>query len=140
MATITPTLSMIGQTYAFRSKNSNDEVVYEGVITGFCNSDEAAKYGNIVSYNNAARNTDATIPSDVSKLSIFFTFRLSNTTGTQTDYVFAPEWIVDGSFTLVDQSVTVTITVLDGQAATHTTILDVLRAAGYQNCAIASIA
>ena len=138
-SSVTLSLGMVNQSYTFRSKNANDPTVYTGVITGICAYSEALKYDNLVALNQACRATDPTIPADVSTIPYFFSFRLSNTTGTQTDYIFAPDWIVDGSFTLIDQTSSVTVLVMDAQTADHTQIVEVLRAAGYTNSRIVSV-
>lgn len=134
-------LSMMGKRYTFLSKNPNDKVIYSGTIVGFCPLGKTGRYGNgnVTAYNQAVRQADGSVPSDVSNLSMFFVLELDNSNGPYVEYVMAPEWIVEGSFTLLDTSVTVTVAVQDSESADHTGIIEALRDAGYINCTITSV-
>lgn len=130
--------SLIGRTVTFRSKHSSDTIVYSGVIDGITSYNMASKMGDITSYNAAVRQADPTVSSDVTTLN-YFVIRLDNTTGPQTDYVFALEWIVAGSWTLTDLATVVTIEVYDTPTADHTQILALLRSGNYNNCRITNV-
>ena len=132
------TTSMIGKSFAFRSKNPNDAVVYEGRITSICDADDAGRYGNMTQYNQACILADSTIPSDINDLSMFFVVKLTNPTTTQNKYAFAPEWIADGSWTSLDVAATVVIEVLDTNTD-HTLIISALASQGYPNASITSV-
>lgn len=130
--------SLMGRTVSFRSKNSSDTTVYSGVIDGVVSYNMASKMCDVISYNAAVRQADPTVSSDPTALN-YFVIKLDNTTGPQTDYIFAVEWIVDGSWTLTDLATIVTIEVSDLPTADHTQILALLRSGNYNNCRITNV-
>lgn len=133
--------SMIGQTCVFRSKNPNDPTTWQGMIQSVCTSTVAQMIGtlggDLISYNAAVRQIDPTVNSDITQLE-FVIITLSTPTGTQQSFAFSPSWMIDGSFSLINQAVTVTVNILDLPNNDHTQILVLLRSGGYR-CSIASI-
>lgn len=128
---VTLTADMIGQTVTFRSKNANDQILYEGTIDQLL-SYKAASAQDIVSYNAAVRQADPTVSVDLTSLH-YFAIRLANTSGAQSVIYFAAEWIVSGSFVMEDLATVVTIEVYDTPSANHNLIVDLLTSGGYQS-------
>ncbi len=125
-------ITMVGRICTFRTKNTSDATTWQGKIEGIGSSAIAQRVSDIVAYNAAVRQVDPTVNADPTMLS-YFIITLSNVSNQQ-QYAFSPDWIIDGSFALIDQLATVTITVYDSTTSDHTAILTVLRAAGYTCC------
>lgn len=139
MTAPTLSLSMIGQSYSFKSKNPNDPTVYTGVIKKFVDADDAAAYRvNLDAYNKACRLVDSTIPESVSDISTFFIIKLTNVSGTQDQYPFCAQWVAGGSWTALAIAATVTIEVLDTNTD-HTLIISALASQGYPNATITKV-
>jgi len=128
--------ALLGKTVTFRSKNTLDEILWTGRFEGLVTAVIAQNYADLVSYNANVRLADTTVSADVTTLN-FFIITLANTTGPAQKYAFAEEWILSGSFEVIDQQTQVTVIVYDSPNADHGVILTALRAAGY-NCYIAS--
>ncbi len=129
--------SLIGQTISYLSKNTNDQVAWEGKLEGLVTAAIAQNFSDVVSYNSAVRLSDPTVSTDLTVLN-FFIITLANNTGPVQRYAFAEEWILAGSLSVVSQQVAVSVIVYDSPLSNHSQILTVLRAAGY-SCYIPSI-
>lgn len=133
MSSSTPSIAAteVGQKITFLSKNATDLIVYEGTLEGWVSPTLAQQYSDIVSYNAAVRLSDTTVSVNVTTLN-FFVISLTNNTGPVQRYAFAVEWIVSGSFAVIDPLTKVNVVVYDSPGADPTSILTVLRAAGYK--------
>ncbi len=129
-------ITMVGRICTFRTKNTSDATTWQGKIEGIGSSAIAQRLTDIVAYNAAVRQVDPTVNADPTMLS-YFIITLSNVSNQQ-QYAFSPDWIIDGSFTLIDQLATVQVVVYDSETSDHTGILTALRAAGY-TCYISGV-
>ena len=129
-------LAQVGQKISFRTKNTTDQILWEGKLEGLVTAVIAQNFSDIVSYNAAVRLTDATVSSDVSTLT-FFLITLDSNGGPVQRYAFAEEWILPGTFAIIDQQTLINVVVYDSPTGDHTQILAALRSAGY-TCYIAS--
>ena len=129
MSTQYVTSSILGNQVSFTSKNSTDATSYVGEIVGMISADIAGSYGDITSYNAAVQKADNTVGA-INTLH-YFLLKLSNGQTTPSIIVFANEWVADGSFSVVQNAQIYTINVYDMPSNGVSSILSVLRAAGY---------
>lgn len=114
----------IGDEITFRSKNQNDTVLYTGTYQGFMGY--SVIQGMLVpqAYNESVRQVDPSITSDYTKLN-YIILIVDNNADTPTPVVMAAEWIADGSLTVLDQVLQVTV-VVDDPFNNPQNIVDVL--------------
>lgn len=123
-------LTQVGKKITFRTKNTTDQTLWEGRLEGLVTAVIAQNFSDIVSYNAAVRLTDTTVSSDVTTLT-FFLITLDGNGGPVQRYAFAEEWVLPGTFAIIDQQTLVNVVVYDSPTGDHTLILAALRAAGY---------
>ena len=118
-----------GSTISFRSKNVVDTVIWKGVLESVGTYRSIRGYMNPASYNEAVRQVDPTVPSDVTLLT-YFLITVDNDATEPTIQAFAQEWIEAGSLTVLDLGSKVTIQV-DDPLNDSQRILSLLASAGY---------
>ena len=119
-----------GTTITFRSKNPNDTTTWIGVLEMPVGSYKVIKpYLNPAMYNEAVRQADPTVSSDVTALN-YFIITVSNNSSTPTEQVFAQEWISPGSLNIVTLGNIVKVNVEDPLNNSQA-ILSLLANAGY---------
>ena len=102
----------IGTMVTFRSKNANDTVVWQGTLEGIVTYSVARAYLDPRSYNEAVRQTDNTVSSDVTTLT-YFIITVDNQASSPTTLVFADQWISPGSLAEISLGNQVTLIVTD---------------------------
>ncbi len=119
-----------GSTITFKSKNATDLVTWRGTL------ESSGTYRSIKgymsdprAYNEAARQTDPSIPSDITELHYFLITVDNNATSPQI-VVFAEEWILPGSLVKIDLAKQVTLKIDDPLNDTQK-ILSLLAEGGY---------
>ena len=137
MAGPTITLSMLGGTYAFKSLNPNDSVLYQGTIVDIFTYSKATQYRDVLAYNQSCRQVDPSIPVDPSAINPYFLIELNNTSGTQSSYSFCSQWIMPGSWQSLNTVSVVMVKVLNPNPTTQG-ILEALASQGYPDATIQS--
>ena len=118
-----------GSIVSFRSKNPNDLVVWQGTLESIGTYRSIRSYTNPASYNEAVRQSDPTVSSDITDLT-YFLITVDNQAEQPTMMVFADEWITPGS--LNNGSLGNQIIVrIDDPLNNPQTILSILANAGY---------
>jgi len=118
-----------GAMISFRSKNANDTNLWVGTLESVGTYRSIRAYMNPASYNEAVRQVDATVSSDVTTLT-YFLITVDNDATEPTMQVFADEWIEAGSLTVVNPGNKVTI-VVDDPNNNPQAILSLLASGGY---------
>lgn len=118
-----------GSTITFRSKKPNDTVAWVGTLESVGTYKSIRAYLNPAAYNEAVRQVDPSVPSDVTTLT-YFLITVDNNANEPTVMVFASEWISNGSLNVVSLGNKVTIQV-DDPNNNVTSILSLLASAGY---------
>lgn len=118
-----------GAMITFRSKRADDTVVWRGTLEARGGYRFARGYGDPAAYNAAVRQVDNTVPSDPTALT-YFVITVDNDATTPTQMVFAEEWIISGSLTVLLPGNKVTIQV-DDPAGNTNAIIALLASAGY---------
>jgi len=120
----------IDDTVIFRSKNSNDNVVWRGKVLGFLKYNLAKSYQDILSYYTATKRTNPELANI--ELLEYFVIQLTDVqAGSTTTRVFAKEWIEDGSFQILDEANVVIIKIYDITEAQGNDIVNSLKVQGY---------
>lgn len=125
-----------GSVISFRSKNPNDTTVWQGTLESIGTYRSIRSYLNPQSYNEAVRQSDPTVSSDVTDLT-YFLITVDNQATQPTTMVFADEWVEPGSLNEVALGNQVTIRVSDPLNNTQT-ILSLLASAGYASKVVTS--
>jgi hypothetical protein len=118
-----------GQVISFRSKNVNDPVFWQGTLELIGTYRAIQDRINPAAYNEAVRQSDPTVPSDLSLLT-YFVITVDNSSTSPTMQVFAQEWITPGSLNVIALGNQVKLLVDDPNNNTQT-ILSLLASAGY---------
>jgi hypothetical protein len=118
-----------GALISFRTKNANDTAVWQGTLESIGTFRSIQSIFNPQSYNEAVRQQDASIPSDI-KMLTYFTITVSNKSSTATTMVFADEWIQDGSLHELSLGTKVTL-VVDDPKNDSQAIVSLLSSVGY---------
>ena len=118
-----------GSVVSFRSKNPNDTVIWQGTLESIGTYRSIRGYTNPTSYNEAVRQNDPTVPSDITSLT-YFLITVDNNAELPIMQVFADEWITPGSLNKVSLGTQVTLQVEDPLNHPQT-ILSLLASAGY---------
>lgn len=118
-----------GTLISFRSKNANDLVVWQGTLEAVGTYRLIRDYANPSAYNEAVRQTDPSVPSDVTLLT-YFLITVDNAANQPIKQIFADEWIQAGSLVQVNLGNFVTLQIQDPFSNVQT-ILSVLANAGY---------
>lgn len=125
------TLDMLNKECTFRTLNPNDTATFTGNIVGVgLTADLAQAYADLVSYNAAVRTVKPEVSSNLDNLT-YFIISQTNSEGDLTKRAFAEEWIQDGSFALLNQTVKRTFTIYSSASTTVDYILEVNKAAGF---------
>ncbi len=120
-----------GKTITFRSKNINDTVLWKGILEIPVGTYAAIRgYMNPQSYNEAVRQSDASVTSDLSLLN-YFLITVDNGSENPTTQVFAQEWIAAGSLAILNLGNKVQLQVDDPFSDTLK-IVSLLASAGYK--------
>lgn len=120
-----------GSLISFRSKNANDLVVWQGTLEAIGTYRLIRDYGDPRPYNEAVRQTDSAVPSDVTLLT-YFLITVDNAANQPVKQIFADEWIQSGSLVQVNLGNYVTLRVQDPFNNTQN-ILSILANAGYSS-------
>jgi hypothetical protein len=128
------TSDTIGKTVAFTSLHPSDGRAFRGIVTGIFSYAHAIRLYDIVSYHAAIVQAHVEVESDPSKLT-FFSITLDSS---GVEVLMANEYIVPGSYNVVNISSVVMVEVIEPPSADHTKIIDQLKAAGY-TCRIVSV-
>lgn len=124
------TQSIIGETITFTSKNPTDATIYKGIVTGIITFSLSGTFGfDSVSYNAACQRADPTVPA-VSALN-YFVISLTNEQGGQINRLFADEWIVAASFSVIQNATVYNINIYDLHSKGLSAILTLLQANGF---------
>ena len=121
----------IGSMITFRSKRETDTVVWRGVLEGKVSYLIARGYEDPRSYNEAVRQSEPTIPSDVTLLD-YFLVTLDNSAEVKETKAFAQEWIESGTLAIINPGNKVTILVQD-PLSNPNQIVSLLASAGYKS-------
>ena len=102
-----------GTTFQFRSKDPDDTTQWIGNLESpICSYNIARSYMNPAAYNEAVIMVDNTVPSDVTLLN-YFILTVANNSEEPTLQVFAQEWILPGSLSVISSVNTVKLIVKD---------------------------
>ena len=118
-----------GATITFRSKNPADLVVWRGTLESVGTYRSIRSHFNPAAYNEAVRQVDPSVPSDITTLT-YFMVTVDNDATEPTMLVFAQEWIPSGSLAVLNLGNKVKIEVTDPLNDTQR-ILSILANAGY---------
>ena len=118
-----------GTVITFRSKNANDTVGWRGTLESIGTYRSIIGHGNPAAYNEAVRQSDSTVPSDLTSLT-YFLITVDNDANSPTMQLFANEWIEPGSLHQIALGNQVTIKIDDPNNNTQA-ILSLLANAGY---------
>lgn len=118
-----------GAIISFRTKNPNDTVNWQGTLEAIGTLRAVQTYGNPAPYNEAVRQSDPSVPSDLSSLT-YFLITVDNDSTSPTLSVFADEWILPGSLNEISLGNQVKLLVDDPKKDTQA-ILSLLASAGY---------
>jgi hypothetical protein len=118
-----------GSLISFKSKKQGDQTVYQGVLESQGTFRSIKSMLNPQPYNEAVRQSDRLVPSDVTLLT-YFVITVDNKSEKETMIAFANEWIAEGSLKQVSLGNKVTLTVDDPSNDPHA-IVSLLASAGY---------
>ena len=118
-----------GTIISFQSKNASDQVQWRGTLEGRGSYRSIVGYGDPRSFNEAVRQSDPTVSSDVTKLN-YFLIAVDNESSNTIIKAFAEEWIEEGSLVVILPGNQVSITV-DDPFNDSQKILSLLASAGY---------
>lgn len=118
-----------GSLITFRSKDPSDLVDWRGTLESIGTYRSIRDRINPASRNEAVRQTDQTVPSDVTQLT-YFLITVDNEATQPTMMVFANEWITPGSLHIITLNNQVSIQIDDPNNDTPK-ILSILAGAGY---------
>ena len=118
-----------GSVVSFRSKNPNDLVFWKGTLESIGTYRSIIGLGNPAPYNEAVRQSDPSVSSDLTNLT-YFTITVDNDSSNPTTQVFANEWIQPGSLHQVALGNQITVKIDDPKNNTQA-ILSLLAGAGY---------
>lgn len=118
-----------GTVITFRSKNPNNLVVYKGTLESIGTYRSIRSYMDPRSENEAVRQVDSSVSSDVTTL-LYFLITVDNDATNPTTVVFANEWITPGSLNVVSLGNQVKLLIDDPNNDTQA-ILALLANAGY---------
>lgn len=119
----------LGSIITFRSKRADDTVLWRGTLIGTGIYQAIRSLMDPQAYNEAVRQVDSDVPSDVTLLN-YFMIVIDNGSEVPNTQVFAEEWIEAGSLTVISLSNKVKIVVEDPFNNTQQ-ILSILANAGY---------
>lgn len=128
------TADTIGKTVAFTSLHPSDGRSFRGIVTGIFSYAHAIRLYDITTYHAAIVQAHPEVESDPSKLT-FFSITLDSS---GVEVLMSNDYIVPGTYNVVNISSVVTIEVVEPPTADHTRIIDHLKAAGY-TCRIISV-
>lgn len=126
MTTQYVTNDLIGERIRFQSKNDKDSTVWEGTVAAIVTPTLAQTYSNTVVYHENVRRVDPEIPT----LENCHHFVIMLASGGFR--AFCNEWILNGSFTHIQERVRITVDVYDLPTNDPNDIITVLQAAGYK--------
>lgn len=119
-----------GTMISFRSKRADDTVAWRGILEMPIGTYRSVRgYGDQRPYNEAVRRVDPSVTSDITDLT-YFLITLDNSAENDATYVFAQEWIEEGSLVAITPGNKVTIQV-DDVTSDPQSILSLLASAGY---------
>lgn len=113
----------------FRSKNPVDTVLWKGTLIGTGIYEAIRSIMDPRAYNEAVRQVDNDVPSDVTLLN-YFMIIVDNGATTPTTMVFAEEWLESGSLAVINLANKVKLQVED-PFSNPQQILSILANAGY---------
>lgn len=113
----------------FRSKNPVDTVLWKGTLIGTGIYEAIRSIMDPRAYNEAVRQVDNDVPSDVTLLN-YFMIIVDNGATTPTTMVFAEEWLEPGSLAVINLANKVKLQVED-PFSNPQQILSILANAGY---------
>ena len=119
----------IGAIITFRSKRADDTVVWRGTLESVGSYRSIRSHMDPASYNEAVRQTDPLVSSDVTTLK-YFLITVDNSATNPTTLVFAEEWIEAGSLNVLTLGTKIKILV-DDPNNNPQTILSLLANQGY---------
>ena len=122
----------IGNTISFRSKATNDNNYYYGVVQGIVNSEVAKMYSDIYTYNGTVQSADISVP--IVTLQSFFVIKLIEQNDDTSKYiiVFSTDWISEESLVIHLTNKIATINVYDVDATNGQDIINLLKANGFK--------
>lgn len=122
----------IGNTISFRSKATNDNNYYYGVVQGIVNSEVAKMYSDIYTYNGTVQSADISVP--IVTLQSFFVIKLIEQIDDTSKYiiVFSTDWISEESLVIHLTNKIATINVYDVDATNGQDIINLLKANGFK--------
>ena len=118
-----------GASISFRSKNPNDLVVWTGTLLSVGVYLSIRPYMDPTSYNEAVRQSDPSVSSDVTTLT-YFLIQVDNNASEPDIQAFADEWITSGSLVVTTLGKSWTLVVQDPNNNVNP-ILSLLANAGY---------
>lgn len=119
----------LGTIISFRSKRADDTVLWRGKLIGTGIYEYIRAISNPQPYNEAVRQSDPTVPSDVTLLN-YFIIVIDNDASVPTTQVFAEEWLETGSLTVINLNNKVKVQVEDPFNNAQA-IVSLLASAGY---------
>lgn len=119
----------LGTIITFRSKNPTDTVLWRGSLLAKVTYDIAKAYENPAAFHQGVRQVDQTVPLDVKDLT-YFIIKVDNDQSVATTKIYAQEWILPGSLSVVSVGNKVRLQVDDPKNNTQL-ILSILANAGY---------
>lgn len=119
----------LGTIISFRSKRADDTVLWRGKLIGTGIYEYIRAISNPQPYNEAVRQSDPTVPSDVTLLN-YFIIVIDNDASVPTTQVFAEEWLETGSLTVINLNNKVKVQVEDPFSNAQA-IVSLLASAGY---------
>jgi len=127
-----PSDAVINDQVSFKSKASNDNNNYRGKIVGMTTAEVAKSYTDIFTYNANVQASDANVPD--TELLTFMLIKLLDPINGSTKFTipFAQEWVLDGTFDIINTTNKLDITVYDAGTAETQTIIDLLRGGGFK--------
>ena len=117
-----------GTLVSFRSKNVNDTALWTGTLIGSGSYQLFPDKGDFTPYNEAIRQSDSTVSSDITSLH-YFALMITNN-GVSRQAIFTKEWIAPNSLTVLSQSIVQTVDVSDPYGDTDR-LLNYIRSGGY---------
>lgn len=132
ISTRTPDIDILslptGTLVSFRSKNVNDTTLWTGTLIGSGSYQLFPDKGDFKPYNEAIRQSDNTVSSDITSLHYFALLITNN--GVSRQAIFTKEWIADNSLKVLTQSIVQTVSVSDPYGDTNR-LLNYIRTGGY---------
>jgi hypothetical protein len=118
-----------GSVVSFRSKNASDPTIYQGTLESIGTYRSIRSHRDPRSYNEAVRQSDPLVPSDITALT-YFLITVDNASEKELMVAFADEWIAPGSLNQVSLGSQITVLIEDPKNNPQS-ILSLLASAGY---------